>query len=393
MNNTIKLLTEPDVTNFICNNIDDIMSAHTSFNGPYVLIKEFRLSNGIKADIAVLDYSKTKILALIESKPEKLGIHAFMTAVGQTSQYQHHIKNELHYISSNSGVSFDDNCIVFIATGVNAVTDIDCSKIKTDHGVKLLLIDSSTATTSSYDLNNPKDISRLSSRYSGGINFISICPYYFRDNRLSELYLALKICYLCGFESRLGKLDRKKQLESLFISASPINPGNARNLFITLSKLGFIDIENRLTPTGYYLMNLSYSQFVEEMSFNYFYPYISNIMNALITFASKSGDSLDAINITNEELKQEINENQGGFTVQFLTDSGTRYISHWLNVLRDDLGAISFQSNKVKRPIKVNYIPLKGLPFKINDLEESDYGRKYSFLFKWLNDNNLPGAF
>tara|TARA_B100000029_G_scaffold307511_1_gene300265 strand:+ start:625 stop:864 length:240 start_codon:yes stop_codon:yes gene_type:complete len=51
-----------------------------------------------------------------------------------------------------------------------------------------------------------------------------------------------------------------------------------------------------------------------------------------------------------------IKQNNKGRDILFLTQSETRYISSWLNILRDDFGFISFSPKQTNRTI--NYSPL-----------------------------------
>lgn len=379
------MMTENQVNQYIIDNIDTIMSIHTPFTGPFTIIPEFRLSNNIRVDIAVLDSNNRK-LALFESKKEGADIHSVLTAIGQTTQYLYHVQNNILYND------YHPDCKVFFSTGINTALLHDWSTLKFYDGVRMLLIDEITNTTAEYNMSNNRDIERLNSRYGSGLNFMSISPFYFRDNRLSEYYLMLKIIYQQSAANPSGKLSRTTLLEPIYISANPITPGNARNTFITLSNLGFIDTENRLTSKGYEMTNLCFTDFCKKITYDYIYPYISNVMYALIEIAQDNNENLDSITLnTLNPLKSKLENIWNGKEIQFLTDSGNRYVSHWLNVLRDDLGAISFNSGRNKI-IKINYLPLKGLPFKINQIPEGPEDRTYSFLYNWLNSNNIPGA-
>ena len=59
-----------------------------------------------------------------------------------------------------------------------------------------------------------------------------------------------------------------------------------------------------------------------------------------------------------KDIKQDFLDMYNGNEILFLTQSKTRYLSSWLNILRDDFGCIEFDSNRgknIKR--KLNYNP------------------------------------
>jgi len=65
----------------------------------------------------------------------------------------------------------------------------------------------------------------------------------------------------------------------------------------------------------------------------------------------------------------------------FLTDSDSRYISSWLNIMRDDLGCISFEPRKSLR--KINYIPKE-----LNEIERINKIKQFSIAQKYVDKFN-----
>ena len=74
----------------------------------------------------------------------------------------------------------------------------------------------------------------------------------------------------------------------------------------------------------------------------------------------------------NYEIGEIIRQKYKNKDILFLTDSNNRYISSWLNIMRDDLGCIDFDSRKSIR--KINFIP--------NELNENERINKIKIFSK-----------
>jgi len=119
---------------------------------------------------------------------------------------------------------------------------------------------------------------------------------------------------------------------------------------------------------------MSYYEFATEMFFSYLKPYIECIFKAL-PFENQ------IIDIKNYEILTKIRGNFNNKDVLFLTESSGRYISSFLNILRDDYGCIQFQKQSSLR--KITYNPCKYSKdalineIKINNKSVSDYLKLY----------------
>lgn len=73
-----------------------------------------------------------------------------------------------------------------------------------------------------------------------------------------------------------------------------------------------------------------------------------------------------------------------------MTDSNNRYISSWLNIMRDDLGCIDFESRKSIR--KINFIP-KELDEneRINKIRIFSKSREYIENFDQIKNDIIKG--
>lgn len=94
---------------------------------------------------------------------------------------------------------------------------------------------------------------------------------------------------------------------------------------------------------------------------DYLYPYIDILMDILI---ENSTDNM--CNLNNQQISNLIRTRYEGKDVLFLTESNGRYISSWLNIMRDDFGCIQFEARSSER--KIIYKP--------SELQQSDLTRK-----------------
>ncbi|MFR4231725.1 hypothetical protein, partial [Clostridium sp.] len=94
---------------------------------------------------------------------------------------------------------------------------------------------------------------------------------------------------------------------------------------------------------------------------DYLYPYIDILMDVLI---ENSTDNI--CNLNNQQISDLIRNRYDGKDVLFLTESNGRYISSWLNIMRDDFGCIQFAARSSER--KIIYKP--------SELRQTDLTRK-----------------
>lgn len=181
-----------------------------------------------------------------------------------------------------------------------------------------------------------------------GKQVATISQYYIRDTRLYELFIALR--YICIKEMlRMFPFDRK-QMETFLKQLDVPDKGNWRNVFISLSSLGFTDSDNRPTDKGMLLGTHTFGYFAEHCYTNYIKPYIDVLQAVLKDLnAQKVPVSLD-------DISNGINLRFGNQEVLFLTDSDNRYLSSWLNIMKDDFNCIDFEKNKTNRSYKTIYV-------------------------------------
>ena len=342
-------MTEPDVKNLFKNKdfVSKVLSDYFHYHLDFIVQHEIELENGITMDHLISDSDGAAIL-LVESKGGDIGITEFLRGVGQTVQYQHHIDKKIK-------LKYSKNCKTLLAFPDELYSKIDIDKIIFGDNVLLLVINSSNNSAKVVD---PAKIKGL---FSAHQNIVTISPYYIRDNKLGELYVSL-----LETRKRMGASSTRvsRDFTSLLESIGAPNPGNARNIGISLASLGFVDSFNALTSSGFEFSKMDYSTFVTNIVEDYIYPYTNAIFYALFQISIReSGNNNIIINASWEQINDEIRKNWNGQDVMYLTESGNRYMSSWFGILKDDLQCVEFTSGaRGSKPIKIKYFPLKGLP-------------------------------
>lgn len=344
--------------------MERFLSDYQNFHSQFFVVNEVEVENRITMDHVVYDQQSGEAIALIESKGGDIGITEYLRGIGQVMQYQQHFEKK-------KVLKYDPKCLTYLAFPDELFNSFDVTKLAYPKKVKLLIINPRNESSSVMD---PATISG-----STGLNsdIVRISPYYIRDNRLGELYLGLlelrKRSFATPHATRVSRNFNDLAREIGFP-----NPGNGRNIGISLSSLGLIDAFNRPTIMGLEMSEKSFGGFVVDLLNEYLYPYVNTIFEALMNITIRKGELVTSW----QELNQEIQSIWGGKEVMFLTESGNRYISSWMNILRDDLGAIDFRPRAQEKEIIIKYAPLKGTPILLDQSFSSntntpDYVKRY----------------
>lgn len=345
---------------------DGIMNA-LGIIGDVKFIHEDEYINGIVADFSII--ANNKIRAIMECKGGHIGITDYVRGIGQVFQYEYFAEKNIMHKSIPYDESF--NSIYFFPDSVIRNNTFNIAKFKYPQSLILLEINS---TNNAVRLISKKELEELENAYES--NLVTISQYYFRDNRIFEYYILLK--YLLYLEERGFKDFDRKELENRFLKKiGTINNGNWRNAFITVSNLGLINNKNMLTEAGKAMVIKSYEDFAVEMYNSYIKVYFEEIFN---TFQRSSSSCLN-----NQELVVEIRKYYKDRDVLYLTQSNGRYISSWLNIMRDDYGCLKFEPRSANRKIIYNPNELNYEAFKKKIWENSiayKYIEKYTDLIK-----------
>jgi len=363
-------MKEPEVQHILENNIENILKACLGFTGSFASRPQFPLKNSIQADLGVTD-SSGNILALFECKGD-VGVNELVTGIGQVVQYQNHIEKAFEYSYHPSAQAF-----LVVPKHVLEVYEVQYLFFPEHSGI--ILIDEATKKF----ISMRKE--RISTERLSRTKIIS--PYYIRDNRLGELYLGLKIIEaitpILG-EQRITMDVVKRMMERVII-----NIGNARNISISLHGLGFIDHENRLTAEGQRHARMDYFEFCKSLSRGQIAPFLNVIAASLLRIAEDSGErSYSGFSTNPDSIKEKIKEMFGGYDILYLTESGTRYVSSWMNILRDDLRAVDFPPRDYSN-LRINYLPIIGNPFRMKETHEEEGFKKCRYVLEGLK--KIPG--
>ncbi|WP_432481453.1 hypothetical protein [Moraxella sp. ZY200743] len=306
------------------------------------LIHEDRYINGIIADFTLI--YDNHIQAIIECKAGDIGVTDYVRGIGQVLQYEYFYENEIskYYPYKNGGF----NSVLLIPSSVFLNKNFNIALFKYPITTKIIEINdvnNAVRLITQQELDNFKEQTKN--------NLISISQYYVRDTRLFEIYMLLR--YLCFLKIKNTNEVNRREIELEMQKTNSINNRNWRNVWISLSSFGFINGHNMPTETGLKMGMLDVNQFLLIMYKSYVKPYADILMNYFV-------ENPNHLNKGLQEIKQDFLDKYSGNEILFLTQSQTRYLSSWLNILRDDFGCLDFQARSSSRNLNYN-------PANLND--------------------------
>lgn len=360
-----ELIKEKEFQDIINN--DEIIQkgiAESIFNNTHVSVlfdKETEYINGITSDFTLLN-SDNEILSILECKRPDIGVTEYVRGIGQLYQYEYFFKKNILpkkiTDSTYNQTNIDEfkNVLVIPSSFINNTS----LNIAMFNYPKTSLIIEINLNNKNVRKINRDELNKLANNEN---NTIAISQYYLRDNRIFEYYIALKyIQYWHVRNPRRTTIFNRTNAEGFLRNFNTINNGNWRNAFITLSSLGFIDGSNNLTTSGNSMVNLELEEFIFTIYKDYVNPYVDILMDL---FNAKP----DFLNKSNIEIANELKSVYNDKDILFLTQSNGRYISSWLNIMRDDLGCLDFQPRSKDRSIvyRINQLRDEVIKQKIKD--------------------------
>ena len=335
-------------------------------------LREVEFINGITSDFIVYDINTNEMKAIIECKRADIGVTEYVRGVGQLFQYEYFqekkiLPHKYKDIRYNSNIN---NNILLIPSDFIKNTNLNIGRFKYPKNSIIFEIHSKNNRIRKI---TTEELEKLAEAVEN--NLTTISQYYVRDNRLFECYIAFKvIALLNNFSISMNRPDIE---EKLLRKIEVINNRNWRNAFITLSSLGLIGDRTIIYDNKLKFTNMDIINFINFMYKDYLYPFIDVIMEKLNILSNNNKE----VDVTNRDLAKMIREIYGGKDVLFLSDSDSRYISSWLNIMRDDLGCISFEPRKSLR--KINYIPKE-----LNEIERINKIKQFSIAQKYVDKFN-----
>lgn len=303
------------------------------------LIHEDKYINGITADFTFV--YNDEIRAIIECKAGDIGVTDYVRGIGQVLQYEYF--NEQNISSKGIKFSSNFNSILLIPSSAFNNTNFNIGKFKYPKSTFIVEINDSNKVARKV---SEKELNELSTVENNSLT--SISQYYVRDTRLFEIYMLLR--YLCFLKIKNVTNIKRTEIELEIKKTNSINNNNWRNAWISLSSLGLINSNNLPTKSGLEFGMFDFEDFLIMMYKSYIKPYIETLFKYF---------TQDNKNINNDlkTIRKDIILQFSNRDVLFLTQSETRYLSSWLNILRDDFGCIDFKPRDSNRII--NYNPLE----------------------------------
>jgi len=332
-----KVINDKKLQRYIVDNIGLSYDEKIEFSKckPYI--------NRIIPDVKIV--KQKEILALVECKGAKINVTDYVRGIGQLYQYEKFAKENILEKNSKEHYSKNFYTLYIYPSEVTKNNDFNIANFKYPDSTKILQVNLENFITREFNETQKDKFSNT------GENLIAISEYYFRDNRIFELYIVIK--YLKkNFSNRKESLNRQDLESNHLKKFNTPNNNNWRNAFISLSGLGFISKKNLLTEAGKDISNYNYPQFCSLIYYSYIKPYVDELLPII----------LDKPNISLNEVSEIIKTRNGDKDVLFLTESGNRYLSSWLGIFRDDFGFINYEPRNKNRTI--NYDP--------KDMKESE---------------------
>lgn len=318
--------------------------------------REVEFINGITSDFIMSDQNR-EIVSIIECKRPDIGVTEYVRGIGQLFQYEYFYENKItpkklvnytfkENIINSYNLKFK-NALVIPSTFIQN-TSLNISLFKYPETSIIIEVNLKNYNVRKIDRTELAKLARSEN------NIVAISQYYLRDNRIFEYYIALKYVELWHAINPRNRVDfNRVQAEQFLRGFNTINNGNWRNAFISLASLGFIDSSNKLTTSGRSMVSLSPEEFIFKIYTGYIYPYVNILMELFINEPQMLLQS-------NRAISNKLKECYNGKDILYLTESEGRYISSWLNIMRDDLGCIKFAPRSNHREII----------YKINELHE-----------------------
>ncbi len=334
-------------------------------------VHEDQYPNGLYADFTIK--KGNKVCAIIECKGSDIGVNDYVRGIGQILEYQHFADSNL----SSKGYEYDENTcsVYFLPSSILRNRHFNIGLFKYPEKSKIIELNEYNKNVR---LITEKELNELASAINNDL--VTISQYYIRDNRLYELFICLKYCQyykICGNK----KIHRKQAEENFLKKFRTPNNNNWRNAFISLSSLGLIDDNNLPTFTGSLYATKDYSEFCLEIYKSYIKEYIDLLL--LILLDLSNGEINKLFIASYNDISNKISNMYANKKVLFVTDSNNRYLSSWMNIMRDDFMCIDFISRKNERKILYNIEEYNEKSI-INRIKQNTKAYEYIELFNKL---------
>ena len=325
-------------------------------------IHEDTYINEITADFTIKEENCVK--AIIECKGSNISVTDYVRGIGQVMQYENFISKKL----STKGYEFDVNAKAVLCFPSSLIKKCKFNIGLLKYPDNSMIIEVNDITHAVREITKEELFKLEQAQYR---NLVTISQYYIRDNRIYELYILLKHLSYLKLKGE-NQCNRTKMENEFLRQLETHNNRNWRNAFISLSSLGFINTNNMPTAIGISYGAKDYEEFATDLFETYLKPYVDQIFKVL----ESKGNNIVSLN--NSQICNEIRGNFRDRDILFLTESDGRYMSSWLNILRDDYGCIDFRPKSSNRIINYN-------PCKFNKSSLKQEIKENSIAYEYIN--------
>ncbi len=309
-------------------------------------VHEDQYPNGLYADFTIK--KGNRVMAIMECKGSDIGVNDYVRGIGQVFEYQHFADCKM----SMKGYEYDQAAcsVYFLPSSVLRNKNFNVGLFKYPKKSKIIELNEHNKNLR---LISEKELKELATAINNDL--VTISQYYIRDNRLYELYICLKYCEYNKIKG-VEKINRT-QAENIFLrQLETPNNKNWRNAFISLSSLGLIDHNNIPTFIGSVYASKDYSEFCLEMYKSYIKEYIDLLTQVMLKLSKNELNKI--FEASYSDISDIIGKMFAEKKVLFVTDSDNRYLSSWLNIMRDDFQCINFASRSNSRKVVYNIAEL-----------------------------------
>lgn len=188
---------------------------------------------------------RIKIKALVECKGGAINVTDYVRGIGQIFQYEYFAEKRLSIRDYEFYPLQEFSSVYIFPDSVLRNNEFNIGLFKYPQTKKILEINSHSLAVRLIDEN---ELLRLEESQINNLTIIS--QYYIKDNRLFELYFLLQVVMLLKIKKKKVHRVTLHGKNGFLRKTNTTNNANWRNVFISLSSLGFIDSNNYPTQIG-----------------------------------------------------------------------------------------------------------------------------------------------
>ncbi len=285
-----------------------------------VLPEQTVIPGGLKTDFVVKN-NQGGIIYLIECKGSQ-GQGELAKGIGQAQQYDFQKRKNPQAASAKA----------ILAVPEDTVAELENLYVPREVSVMLVTDKGSVMPWTRHPMSKSSQMELQISK-----------TFYVRDIEFGHIKGILEVIDQMA-TSTAGPLDERslrRQIRAKF----PGIAASGYNHLITIRKLGLMDEEHRLTSSGYATLRMVQKKKLAPFNrtmVELFYPFLINVMNAMVLFARQKKQLLSDLKFSDKDLAETINS-AWRRKVRFMNDPRT--VGTVIRMLRE-LGVVTFHGPK-----------------------------------------------